>query len=141
MGTNDLAKELHAEHVPGRHAAAHRAGWPCLLAARAAGKAILDGVYNDVQRRRRVRGGVRPGARAGLRRQDPDPSRARSRPANRVFAPSDEEVEHARRIIAAFEDAQAEGRAVATLDGRLVESLHVDTAHRVLAMHAAVRSR
>ena len=48
MGTNDLAKELHAEHVPGRQPLLTGLGL-CLLAARAAGKVILDGVYNDIK--------------------------------------------------------------------------------------------
>src|SRR5690606_3158340 len=48
MGTNDLAKELHAEHVPGRQPLLTGLGL-CLLAARATGKVILDGVYNDIK--------------------------------------------------------------------------------------------
>jgi citrate lyase subunit beta / citryl-CoA lyase len=48
MGTNDLAKELYAEHVPGRQPLLAGLGL-ALLAARAEGKAIIDGVYNDVK--------------------------------------------------------------------------------------------
>ena len=72
MGTNDLAKELHAEHVPGRAAAAHRPVL-ALLAARATGKVILDGVYNDVQDLPGFEAECLQGAAARLRRQDADP--------------------------------------------------------------------
>ena len=59
-------------------------------------------------------------------------------PCNEVFAPSPAQVEEARAVIAAFETAQAEGRGVATLNGRLIENLHVDTAHKVLATAEAI---
>ena len=111
-----------------------------VLGARAAGVAVLDGVYNDVRDADGFVAECRQGRELGFDGKTLiHPGQVET--ANRVFAPSDDEVDTARRTIAAFEAAQAEGRAVATLDGRLVESLHVDTAHRVLAMHAAVRSR
>ena len=59
-------------------------------------------------------------------------------PCNEVFAPGADEVERARAVIAAFEAAQAQGRGVATLDGRLIENLHVDTARKVLATAEAI---
>jgi len=59
-------------------------------------------------------------------------------PCNRVFAPTADEVERAGRIIAAFEEAEAEGRGVVTVDGRMVENLHVDQARRTLALIAAI---
>jgi citrate lyase subunit beta/citryl-CoA lyase len=59
-------------------------------------------------------------------------------PCNAVFAPGDEEVDLAGRVIAAFEEAQAEGRGVVTVDGRMVENLHVEEARRVLAVTAAI---
>src|SRR6476646_7530005 len=139
MGTNDLAKELYAEHVPGRQPLLTGLGL-ALLAARATGKVILDGVYNDVRDADGFVAECRQGRELGFDGKTLiHPGQVES--ANRVFAPSDDEVDTARRTIAAFEGAQADGRVVATLDGRLVESLHVDTAHRVLAMHAAVISR
>jgi citrate lyase subunit beta/citryl-CoA lyase len=55
-----------------------------------------------------------------------------------VFAPAEAEVERAGRIIAAFEEAQADGRGVVTVDGRMVENLHVDQARRTLALAAAI---
>ena len=59
-------------------------------------------------------------------------------PCNRVFAPAADEVERAGHIIEAFEQAQAEGRGVVTVDGRMVENLHVEQAHRTLALAAAI---
>jgi citrate lyase subunit beta/citryl-CoA lyase len=62
-------------------------------------------------------------------------------PCNRVFAPSEEEVERSRRIIDAFEEASREGRGVVTVDGRMIENLHVENARRVLALAEAVAAR
>ena len=59
-------------------------------------------------------------------------------PANAAWTPSSDDVETARRVIAAFDAATADGRGVATLDGRMVEALHVDDARRTLAIAAAI---
>ena len=59
-------------------------------------------------------------------------------PANHAFAPSDEEVEDARRIVAAHAEAEAKGQGVVLLDGRLIENLHVEGAHRTLAIAGAI---
>jgi citrate lyase subunit beta/citryl-CoA lyase len=61
-------------------------------------------------------------------------------PCNRVFAPTADEVDRSRRIIEAFEHAQAEGRGVVTVDGRMVENLHVDQARRTLAITTAIEA-
>jgi citrate lyase subunit beta/citryl-CoA lyase len=60
-------------------------------------------------------------------------------PCNEIFAPSTEEVQHAHRVIAAFEEAEREGRGVATVDGRMIENLHVADAQRILALAEAVK--
>ena len=139
LGTNDLVKELGAQVVPGRTPLVTALSM-AVLGARAAGVAVLDGVYNDVRDADGFVAECRQGRELGFDGKTLiHPGQVET--ANLVFAPSDDEVDTARRTIAAFEAARAEGRAVATLDGRLVESLHVDTAHRVLAMHAAVTSR
>ncbi|UVS77132.1 CoA ester lyase [Actinokineospora sp. UTMC 2448] len=136
MGTNDLAKELHAEHVPGR--APLLTGLSlALLGARAAGKVILDGVYNDVKDLDGFAAECRQGREFGFDGKTLiHPGQIG--PCNEVFAPSDTEVEHARRVIAAFEAAAAEGRGVVTVDGRMIENLHVDNARRVLDVAAAI---
>ncbi|MEX2294040.1 MAG: CoA ester lyase, partial [Acidimicrobiales bacterium] len=136
MGTNDLAKELHAIHVPGR--APLLGGLAlCLLAARAADKVILDGVYNDIKDDTGFAAECRQGREMGFDGKTLiHPSQVD--PCNAAFAPDEDEVERAGRIIAAFEEAETEGRGVVTVDGRMIENLHVEEARKVLAIHAAI---
>jgi citrate lyase subunit beta/citryl-CoA lyase len=132
MGTNDLASELYAELAPGR-AALQTSLSMCLLAARAAGKAIVDGVYNDVRDPEGFAAECRQGRRLGFDGKTLiHPSQVE--PCSGVFTPSADEVMHAHRVIDAFREAQAAGRGVATVDGKLIENLHVANARRVLAM-------
>jgi len=136
MGTNDLAKELHATHVPGRAPLLSGLGL-CLLAARAAGKVILDGVYNDIKDEAGFAAECRQGREMGFDGKTLiHPSQVD--PCNAAFAPADDEVERAGRIIAAFTEAEADGRGVVTVDGRMIENLHVEEARRVLAIHEAI---
>jgi citrate lyase subunit beta/citryl-CoA lyase len=136
MGTNDLAKELHAEALPGR--APLMGGLSlCLLAARATGKAILDGVYNDVKDLEGFEAECRQGRQFGFDGKTLIHP-AQIDPCNRVFAPSETEIAQARRIIAAFDEARAAGRGVVTVDGRMIENLHVEQARRILALAAAL---
>ncbi|UKY55015.1 CoA ester lyase [Streptomyces inhibens] len=139
MGTNDLAKELHAEHVPGR--APLLTGLSlALLAARETGKVILDGVYNDVQDLEGFEAECVQGRQFGFDGKTLiHPSQVA--PCNRVFAPSEQQVERARKIIDAFDEATREGRGVVTVDGRMIENLHVEDARRILALAAAVAGR
>jgi citrate lyase subunit beta/citryl-CoA lyase len=136
MGTNDLAKELHAEHVPGREPLLTGLGL-CLLAARAAGKVILDGVYNDIRDEAGFEAECLQGRRMGFDGKTLiHPSQLE--PCNRIYAPSEDEVARARTIIAAFEEAEAAGRGVVTVDGRMIENLHVEQARRTLAIAEAI---
>jgi citrate lyase subunit beta/citryl-CoA lyase len=136
MGTNDLAKELHAVRVPSRQPLLPGLGL-CLLAARATGKVILDGVYNDIKDEAGFLAECRQGREMGFDGKTLiHPSQVE--PCNGVFAPGADEVELAERIIAAFEEAQAEGRGVVTVDGRMVENLHVEEARRVLTITEAI---
>ena len=136
MGTNDLAKELRAQPVPGRQPLLAGLGL-CLLAARASGKVILDGVYNDIQDAEGFEAECVQGRQLGFDGKTLiHPGQIE--PCNRVYAPSDAEVESARAIIAAFEEAEAEGRGVITVNGRMIENLHVDQARRTLAQLAAI---
>ena len=136
MGTNDLAKELRAMQIPGRapllpHLAT------ALLAAREAGKAILDGVFNDVKDLDAFRDECIQGATMGFDGKTLiHPSQVDI--ANDVWAPTAEDVDYSQRVIAAFELAIAEGRGVITVDGRMIENLHVDNARRVLAVQKAI---
>jgi citrate lyase subunit beta/citryl-CoA lyase len=139
MGTNDLAKELHAEHVPGRQPLLTGLGL-CLLAARAAGKVILDGVYNDIKNEAGFEAECVQGRQLGFDGKTLiHPSQLE--PCNRVFAPSDDEIAEAREIIEAFEVGTAEGKGVVTVNGRMIENLHVDNARRVLAVADAIAAR
>lgn len=138
LGTNDLVKELHAETVRGRAPLLAILSW-CLLAARAAGKPVLDGVYNDVRDTEGFEAECVQGRQLGFDGKTLiHPSQLE--PCNRVFSPSEAETDHARRVVAAFEEAMAEGRAVATVDGRMVENLHVEQARRILALAEAAQA-
>jgi citrate lyase subunit beta/citryl-CoA lyase len=139
MGTNDLAKQLHAEHVPGRQPLLTGLGL-CLLAARATGKVILDGVYNDIKDEAGFEAECVQGRQMGFDGKTLiHPSQLE--PCNRVFAPSEQEVADAREIIEAFEAGTAEGKGVVTVNGRMIENLHVDNARRVLALADAIAAR
>ncbi|MFM7537649.1 MAG: HpcH/HpaI aldolase/citrate lyase family protein [Acidimicrobiales bacterium] len=136
MGTNDLAKELRAAQVPGRAPlVAHLA--TALLAAREAGKVILDGVFNDVKDLDAFRAECVQGAELGFDGKTLiHPGQVE--PCNEVWAPSADEVAYAERVIAAFDSAVAEGRGVVTVDGRMIENLHVANAQRTLAVARAI---
>lgn len=139
MGTNDLAKELRASHVPGRQPLLTGLGLS-LLAARATGKVILDGVYNDVKDLDGFRAECEQGAAMGFDGKTLiHPTQVE--PANELFAPSPEAIESAREIIAAFEEAERDGRGVVTVNGRMIENLHVDEARRTLAQAEAIAAR
>jgi citrate lyase subunit beta/citryl-CoA lyase len=132
MGTNDLASELYAELAPGRPTLQTSLSM-CVLAARAAGKAIVDGVYNDVRDPDGFEAECRQGRQLGFDGKTLiHPSQVQ--PCNGIFTPSADEVTHAHRVIGAFREAEEAGRGVATVDGKLIENLHVANARRVLAM-------
>jgi len=134
MGTNDLAKELYAAHVPGRHPLLPGLGL-ALLAARAAGKVILDGVFNDVQDTDGFLTECRQGREMGFDGKTLiHPGQVEG--ANAAYAPSEEEVDDARGIVQAWEDGRGSG--VVTYRGRMVESLHVESARRTLAIDEAI---
>jgi citrate lyase subunit beta / citryl-CoA lyase len=136
MGTNDLARELRAPLTAGRRALLpHLAA--AVLAAREAGKAILDGVYNDVKNLDGFSEECAQGVEFGF------DGKTLIHPgqvdiANQAWAPSSTEIEHARRIIAAFDQAVADGRGVVTVDGRMIENMHVANAQHTLALAEAI---
>ena len=139
MGTNDLAKELRAGLVPGRHPLLWGLG-RCVNAARFAGKVILDGVYNDVKNPEGFAAECTQGAEMGFDGKTLiHPSQVE--PCNEAYSPSAAEIEHAGRVIEAFEAAVAEGKGVVTVDGRMIENLHVENARRALAIAAVIAER
>jgi citrate lyase subunit beta/citryl-CoA lyase len=137
IGTNDLVKELGARHVPGR-APLLTALSLALLAARRAGVAILDGVYNDVVDLDGFRAECRQGRDLGFDGKTLiHPGQVE--PCNEVFAPSEAEVQDARDLVAAWDEGA--GRGVVTHRGRMVEHLHVEIARQVIATDEAIRAR
>ncbi len=137
MGTNDLVKDMRARHTPMRLPMVTALGI-AMLAARAYGLTILDGVYNDIQNADGFRAVCQQGLEMGFDGKTLiHPSQVE--PCNEVFAPSPAELEMAGRIVEAFRKAQAEGKGVVTVDGRMIENLHVEQAERALALAAAIR--
>ena len=137
LGTNDLAKELHAADVPSRQPLLPSVAI-CLLAARANGLACIDGVYNAFRDEEGLRSACIQGRDLGLDGKTLIHP-AQVAPCNEIFAPSEEAVERAKRQVAAFREAEAEGRAVAVVDGRIVENLHAANAERLLGEARAIR--
>ncbi len=136
LGTNDLAKELgsraRADRMPMQSSLQL-----ALLAARAAGIVAIDGVYNAFKDDEGLRAECEDGRDMGFDGKSLiHPAQVAI--ANEIFAPSGEEVELARRQIAAYEAAKAEGRGVAVVDGKIVENLHVATAEVTLAKANAI---
>jgi citrate lyase subunit beta/citryl-CoA lyase len=137
MGTNDLVKDMRAQHSPMRLPLVTALGIG-MLAARAYGLAILDGVYNDIKDVEGFRAVCRQGVEMGFDGKTLiHPSQVE--PCNEIFAPSTEELAMAGKIVAAFRQAQAEGKGVVTVDGRMIENLHVEQAERALALAEAIK--
>jgi citrate lyase subunit beta/citryl-CoA lyase len=139
MGTSDLVKDLRARHTPGRAEVLASLGL-VLLAARASGLAALDGVHLDLADEAGFEAACRQGRDLGFDGKTLVHPRT-IEAANRIFAPSPEEVLDARRVIAAHAEAEAAGSGVAVVDGRLVEALHVAEARRVVALAEAIAAR
>jgi citrate lyase subunit beta/citryl-CoA lyase len=136
LGTNDLVKEVRAAMVPGR-ATLLPYLTTALLGAREAGIVALDGVYNDVKDPDGFRAECRQGQQLGFDGKTLiHPGQVEI--ANEVWAPTEAEVAEAHEVVAAFEAAEAEGRGVVTVNGRMVENLHRDIAQRTLANAAAI---
>ncbi len=139
MGTNDLVKELQAEFVPGRAPLLFGLS-ACVTGARAAGKVILDGVFNTLDDADGFEAECVQGRQFGFDGKTLIHPK-QLEPANRVWAPSADEIERSRTIIDAFEAAEAAGQGVVTVDGRMIENLHVEQARRVIAVAAAIQER
>lgn len=131
MGTADLAKDLHCAH-PADRAPMIYALQHCLLAARAHGLSILDGVHLDLDDEAGFTAACQQGRAMGFDGKTLiHPKQIAA--ANAAYAPSPVELEGARRLVAAHKDASAKGQGVTLLDGRLVEVLHVQQAERLMA--------
>ena len=133
LGTNDLAKDLNSR----TRAALMTSLQMCLLAAKAAGIVALDGVYNAFKDEDGLRAECDQGRDMGFDGKTLiHPAQVAI--ANAAFGPTDDEIDLARRQIAAFDAAEAEGQGVAVVDGRIVENLHIVTARATLAKAAII---
>lgn len=132
VGTNDLTKELRARHTSDRAPLITSLSL-ILLAARAHGLAALDGVHLGLDDLAGFEASCRQGVELGFDGKTlVHPSTIEA--ANRIFGPAPEEVARARRIVAAWDEARAEGKGVARIDGAMVEQLHVDEALRLIEL-------
>jgi citrate lyase subunit beta / citryl-CoA lyase len=136
MGTSDLAKELDCAHTHERLPFMVSLGL-CLLAARAAGLTILDGVYLDLNDEAGFEFACRQGQELGFDGKTLIHPKQVG-PCNKVFTPKPEDVAWSRRIIEAHTAAAARGEGVVVVEGKLVENLHVESAHRVVDMAEAI---
>ncbi|WP_127113720.1 HpcH/HpaI aldolase/citrate lyase family protein [Shimia sediminis] len=136
MGTNDLAKELQcrfrADRLPMMTSLSL-----CLLAAKAEGLVIVDGVYNAFKDAEGLQAECEQGRDLGMDGKTLIHP-AQVDVANAAFAPTEEEIDLARRQIVAFEETEATGQGVAVVDGKIVENLHVVTAKEILAKADAI---
>ena len=136
LGTNDLAKDLNSRKSANREPLLYSLQ-ACLIAAKAYGVIAIDGVYNAFKDAEGLLAECEQGRDMGF------DGKSLIHPAqvditNTAFAPSDAEIDLARRQIDAFEAAEAEGQGVAVVDGRIVENLHIVTARATLAKAEAI---
>jgi len=136
MGTNDLAKELQTRFRPDRLPMMAGLGL-CLLAAKAEGIVIVDGVYNAFKDADGLKVECDQGRDMGFDGKTLIHP-AQVDVANAAFAPSEAEIDLAKRQIAAFEECEASGQGVAVVDGKIVENLHVVTGREILAKADAI---
>ncbi len=136
MGTNDIAKELRCAHTPDRQPMMTSLGL-CMLAARAYGITILDGVYNDIKNEAGFAAVCEQGRDLGLDGKTLiHPSQVG--PCNTIFSPDADEVTFSRQVIEAFKLPENAGKGVLKVEGKMVELLHAEIAERVVAIADAI---
>ncbi len=136
MGTSDLTKDLHARHTADRAPMLTSLSL-CVLAARAHGLAVIDGVHLDLDDEAGFEAACRQGLELGFDGKTLIHPRQIA-VCNAVFAPDEAEIARARRIIEAFTQARREGKGVVVVDGKLIENLHVEDARRLVALADAI---
>src|SRR5262249_27358798 len=137
--TSDLTKDLRARHTADRLPMQASLGL-VLLAGRAYGKTVLDGVHLDLDDNAGFVAQCEQGLAMGFDGKTLiHPKQVE--PCNRVFAPQPAEVAMAEKVIAAFAAAEREGKGVVLVDGKLIENLHVENARRTLAIAAAIAAQ
>ena len=139
MGTNDLAKETRASLGGGRIG---MLTWlsTCVAAGRAYGIDILDGVFNGIGDDEGLKAELEQGKLLGMDGKTLiHPSQIE--PCNAVFTPPSEEVEWARKVVAAFAEPENAGKGAIKLDGKMVELLHAEMAKRTVAIAETIAQR
>jgi citrate lyase subunit beta/citryl-CoA lyase len=139
MGNNDLGKALRLPADPLRQGLVHALS-TCIIAARAQGLDILDGVFVDLADEAGFARECLQGRELGFDGKTLIHPR-QIEPANEVFGINAEDLAWARAVVAAWETAAAAGQGVAVLEGQMIEALHADAARRLLALHAAIEAR
>jgi citrate lyase subunit beta/citryl-CoA lyase len=135
MGTSDLSKALRIPADPGRTGLVTSLT-QCILAARAHGLDILDGIHGDLADTGGLERACYHGKALGFDGKTLiHPGQIET--ANRVFGVSGEQVAKASEIIAAWQETADRGHGIAVVNGRMIEKLHAEEAHRILALHAA----
>jgi len=136
MGTSDLTADLRAKTLPDRLPLLTSLQL-VLLAARARSLVALDGVHLDLADDAGFAAVCEQGRALGFDGKTLiHPKQIGA--ANAAFAPSEEDVTQARKIIAAHREALAAGKGIVVIDGRLIENLHVEAAHRTVALADAI---
>ena len=136
LGTNDLVKELRARHTPQREGLVPMLAI-ALLAARANGLCLLDGVHNDIQDTASFEFTCQQGRQMGFDgRTLIHPSQVE--PCHRAYSPTEAEIEDARETVAAFAQPENAGKGVLQVKGRMVELLHAEIARHTLAVADAI---
>lgn len=139
LGTSDLAKDLRVPHTPQRLGMLTSLGM-CVLAARAHGIDVFDGVHLDLDDENGLHTACEQGVELGF------DGKTLIHPkqiavTNQLFSPSSDTLARAEKIRLAWQAAEAEGKGVVLVDGRLVEALHVEEAVRVLAIAEQISAR
>lgn len=136
LGTNDIVKEIRAQHTPGREGL-----FPLLAitlaAARAGGLCVLDGVHNDIQDTVNFELTCLQGRQMGF------DGRTLIHPAqieacNTIYSPTAKEVQDARSILQAFDLPENRGKGVIQLNSRMVELLHAGIARDTVTLAEAI---
>ena len=136
LGTSDLAKDLHCAHTRERLPLITSLEL-CMLAARAAGIAVIDGVHLDLADDEGFEYSCRQGQEMGFDGKTLIHPKTIEM-ANNVYAPSEDDLQWSRTIIAAHGQAEKEGQGVIVVEGKLIENLHVKNAKRLVAMADAI---
>lgn len=139
LGTSDLAKDLRVPHTADRLGLLASLS-ACVLAARANGIDVFDGVHLDLEDEAGLVRACQQGVELGFDGKTLIHPKQIG-PSNEAFSPTADAIARAERVREAWKQAEADGKGVVLVDGKLVEALHVDEAMRVLAIAEVLAAR